>query len=109
MALEDLYLLLGFEAMTEQDVGSPEESRLGEWYYGTGKKLLGDERAYIELEQPFIHIHDIAKKAVREYNTGNKVEAEKYLEEITEESSVVIEKLQALKEILLNSKKQYIH
>lgn len=102
-------LLLGFEAMTEQDVGSPEESRLGEWYYGTGKKLLGDERAYIELEQPFIHIHDIAKKAVREYNTGNKVEAEKYLEEITEESSVVIEKLQALKEILLNSKKQYIH
>lgn len=102
-------LLLGFEAMTEQDVGSPEESRLGEWYYGTGKKLLGDERAYIELEQSFIHIHDIAKKAVREYNTGNKVEAEKYLEEITEESSVVIEKLQALKEILLNSKKQYIH
>ncbi|MEA0556012.1 methyl-accepting chemotaxis protein [Lysinibacillus irui] len=102
-------LLLGFEAMTEQDVGSPEESRLGEWYYGTGKKLLGDERAYIELEQPFIHIHDIAKKAVREYNTGNRVEAEKYLEEITEESSVVIEKLQALKEILLNSKKQYIH
>lgn len=102
-------LLLGFEAMTEQDVGSPKESRLGEWYYGTGKKLLGDERAYIELEQPFIHIHDIAKKAVREYNTGNKKEAEKYLEEITEESSVVIEKLQALKEILIDGKKQYIH
>ncbi len=102
-------LLLGFEAMTEQDVGSPKESRLGEWYYGTGKKLLGDERAYIELEQPFIHIHDIAKKAVREYNTGNKMEAEKYLEEITEESSVVIEKLQALKEILIDGKKQYIH
>ncbi|WP_445478473.1 methyl-accepting chemotaxis protein [Lysinibacillus irui] len=102
-------LLLGFEAMTEQDVGSPKESRLGEWYYGTGKKLLGDERAYIELEQPFIHIHDIAKKAVREYNTGNKMEAEKYLEEIAEESSVVIEKLQALKEILIDGKKQYIH
>ncbi len=102
-------LLLGFEAMTEQDVGSPKESRLGEWYYGTGKKLLGDERAYIELEQPFIHIHDIAKKAVCEYNTGNKMEAEKYLKEITEESSVVIEKLQALKEILIDSKKQYIH
>lgn len=64
-------LLLGFETMTEQDVGSPKESRLGEWYYGTGKKLLGDERVYVELEQPFIHVHEIAKKAVREYNVGH--------------------------------------
>ncbi|UNT56270.1 MULTISPECIES: methyl-accepting chemotaxis protein [Lysinibacillus] len=102
-------LLLGFETMTEQDVGSPKESRLGEWYYGTGKKLLGDERVYAELEQPFIHVHDIAKKAVREYNVGNKTGAEKYLKEITDESYVVIEKLKELKEILLSEKKQYIH
>ncbi|MBX8946256.1 MULTISPECIES: methyl-accepting chemotaxis protein [Lysinibacillus] len=102
-------LLLGFETMTEQDVGSPKESRLGEWYYGTGKKLLGDERVYTELEQPFIHVHDIAKKAVREYNVGNKTGAEKYLKEITDESYVVIEKLKELKEILLSEKKQYIH
>lgn len=102
-------LLLGFETMTEQDVGSPKESRLGEWYYGTGKKLLGDERVYVELEQPFIHVHEIAKKAVREYNVGHKNEAEKYLKEISEESFVVIDKLKALKEILLDGKKQYIH
>jgi len=102
-------LLLGFETMTEQDVGSPKESRLGEWYYGTGKKLLGDERVYVELEQPFIHVHEIAKKAVREYNVGHKNEAEKYLKEISEESFVVIDKLKALKEILLDEKKQYIH
>ncbi len=102
-------LLLGFETMTEQDVGSPKESRLGEWYYGTGKKLLSDERAYVELEQPFIHVHEIAKKAVREYNAGRKNEAEKYLKEISEESFVVIDKLKALKEILLDGKKQYIH
>jgi len=95
--------------MTEQDVGSPKESRLGEWYYGTGKKLLGDERAYVELERPFIHVHDIAKKAVREYNLGHKTEAEKYLKEISEESFVVIEKLKVLKNILLDGKKQYIH
>ncbi|MGE6604177.1 protoglobin domain-containing protein [Lysinibacillus fusiformis] len=102
-------LLLGFETMTEQDVGSPKESRLDEWYYGTGKKLLGDERVYVELEQPFIHVHEIAKKAVREYNVGHKNEAEKYLKEISEESFVVIDKLKALKEILLDGKKQYIH
>lgn len=51
----------------------------------------------------------ILQKAVREYNVGNKTGAEKYLKEITDESYVVIEKLKALKEILLSEKKQYIH
>ncbi len=46
---------------------------------------------------------------MREYNVGHKNEAEKYLKEISEESFVVIDKLKALKEILLDGKKQYIH
>lgn len=102
-------LLLGFEQMTEQDVGSPNESRLGEWYYGTGKKLLSNEQAYIALERPFIHVHELAKKAVQEYNRGNKAVAETYLTEITNESYLVIDKLKELKQILMNEKKQYIH
>ncbi|MGE7111624.1 protoglobin domain-containing protein [Lysinibacillus sp. NPDC047702] len=102
-------LLLGFETMTEQDVGSPKESRLGEWYYGTGKKLLSNEQAYIVLERPFIHVHELAKKAVHEYNRGNKSVAETYLTEITKESYIVIDKLKELKQILMNEKKQYIH
>lgn len=57
----------------------------------------------------FIHVHEIAKKAVWEYYTGRKNEAEKYLQEISEKFFVVIEKLKALKEILLDGKKQYIH
>ena len=56
-------LLLGFESMTERDVGSPQIiPRLGEWYYGTGKTLLGKERAYVDLEKPFLHVHEIAKR-----------------------------------------------
>jgi len=102
-------LLLGFETMTEQDVGSPKESRLGEWYYGTGKKLLSNEQAYIVLERPFIHVHELAKKAVHEYNRGNKAVAETHLTEITKESYIVIDKLKELKQILMNEKKQYIH
>jgi len=46
---------------------------------------------------------------VWEYYTGLKNEAEKYLQEISEKFFVVIEKLKALKEILLDGKKQYIH
>lgn len=102
-------LLLDFGSITEQDIGAPHESRLGEWYYGVGKKLFGNERAYINLEQPFIYVHDMAKKAVQEYNLGNKVEAEKYLTEITKESSIVIENLRKLKQILVNEKQQYLN
>lgn len=102
-------LLLDFGSITEQDIGAPHESRLGEWYYGVGKKLFGNERAYINLEQPFIYVHDMAKKAVQEYNHGNKVEAEKYLTEITKESSIVIENLRKLKQILVNEKQQYLN
>ncbi|AMO32090.1 hypothetical protein ABD90_11920 [Lysinibacillus fusiformis] len=54
-------------------------------------------------------LHEIAKKAVWEYYTGRKNEAEKYLQEISEKYFVVIEKLKALNEILLDGKKQYIH
>ena len=102
-------LLLDFGSITEQDIGSPRDSRLGEWYYGVGKKLFGNERAYMDLERPFIYVHDIAKKAVQAYNHGNKVEAEKYLTEITKESYIVIENLRKLKQILVNEKQQYLN
>lgn len=101
-------MLLGFESMTEQDVGSAKDSRLGEWYYGKGKELLSDEPAYKELERPFVHIHELAKKAVQQYQRGNKEAAESYLGKITEESHIVIENLQKLKFILTNTKKPYL-
>lgn len=102
-------LLLGFESMTEQNVSGPRESSLGEWYYGRGKMLLGKEHAYLELEKPFIHVHNLAKKAVQEYNRGNRAVAENYLGDITKESYVVIEKLKELKQILINGKEQYMY
>ena len=97
-------LMLGFEKMTVDEVESPKQSRLGEWYYGKGSYLLGNERAYQELEQPFIHIHDIAKKAVEAFHNGNVTLAEQYLEEITNNSHIVIEKLRELQRILISKK-----
>ncbi|WP_139108659.1 methyl-accepting chemotaxis protein [Caryophanon latum] len=97
-------LLLGFEQMTEAEVGTARESRLGEWYYGKGKMILQNERAYKELEQPHLQVYDIARKAVSAYNANRKDEAERYLEDITSVSKIVIEKLQELKEILVKEK-----
>lgn len=102
-------LLLGFEEMSESEVGTARESRLGEWYYGKGKMILQNERAYKELEQPHLQVYDTARKAVSAYNAGRKDEAERYLEEITSVSKIVIEKLQELKEILVREKNGYMN
>lgn len=102
-------LLLGFEEMSESEVGTARESRLGEWYYGKGKMILQNERAYKELEQPHLQVYDTARKAVSAYNGGRKDEAERYLEEITSVSKIVIEKLQELKEILVREKNRYMN
>ncbi|AWE07597.1 chemotaxis protein [Lysinibacillus sp. 2017] len=102
-------LLLGFEKISVDEVESPQQSRLGEWFYGKGKELLGHENAYKELEQPFVHIHEIAKLAVAEFHAGNEEKAEDYLEVITKDSQVVISKLRILQKIMQDKKSQYIH
>lgn len=102
-------LLLGFEKMTVDDVASYKESRLGKWYYGEGKKLLGDEPVFKELEEPHAQVHEIAKKAVQAYNDGNAELAEEYLVDVEKYSNIVIEKLTKLKEIIIASKEPYLH
>lgn len=97
-------LMLGFEKMTVDEVESPKQSRLGEWYYGKGQSLLGHNPSFIELEQPFIYIHELAKKAVQAFHDGEEAQAERYLEDITMNSQIVIEKLRDLQRILINNK-----
>lgn len=97
-------LILGFEQMKESDIGQARESRLGQWYYGQGKELHGNEKAYKELEKPFIEIHDIARKAVAASNSGNKELAEQHLEQLTITSQIVIDKLQQLQQIVKKQK-----
>ncbi|MFJ8263783.1 protoglobin domain-containing protein [Rummeliibacillus sp. NPDC094406] len=102
-------LLLGFGQMTVDDVKSHRESRLGEWYYGQGKELLGNEPTFKELEQPHARVHEVARKAVQAYNTGNYELAEEYLVEVEKCSKIVIDKLTKLREIIIASKEPYMH
>lgn len=101
-------LMLGFEKMSEQDVGSPQESRLGHWYYGKGRELLGNERVFKELEKPHLEVHEIARKAVNAYNAGDKDSVEKYLQQLADVSYTVIEKLQELQKIILHQKETHM-
>ncbi|MER2000235.1 MAG: CZB domain-containing protein, partial [Lysinibacillus sp.] len=97
-------LILGFEDMQESEIGHARDSRLGQWYYGQGKELHSNERAYKELEKPFLEIHDIARKAIAAANSGKKEQAELHLEQLTNTSQIVIDKLQELQKIVVNQK-----
>ncbi len=100
-------MILDFEKMTEADVGSPENSRLQEWYQGMGRKLLGNERAFIEIDPLHTQIYTLAKHAVRAHNSGQQAQAEEILEDISKTSQKVIDRLRVLQQILLQQKSKY--
>ena len=47
--------------MSEEEIASYQNCRLGKWYYGLGKTLLGDKAIFKELEEPHMLIHELAK------------------------------------------------
>ena len=100
--------LLGFEHLDEHNISSHTDCSLGEWYYGIGKKLVGKEAIFKEIEKPHAEVHALAKKAVHAFNQGDKKQAEQYLEQLEVTSKVVIDKLKKLKEIIIQDKNQYI-
>lgn len=66
--------------------------------------MLGTEPAYKQVEQPFVHIHEIAKLAVAAYHSGDVKKAEEYLEVITKNSQIDIDNLRVLQKIMVSRK-----
>lgn len=102
-------LLLGFEKMKESEIQSPRETRLGEWYYGQGREILGEHEAFKALKKPFTRVHEVAKLAVRAYYNQESAQAERYLHEVEQISNDVIQHLNVLRHECMARKKQFEH
>lgn len=100
-------MILGFEHLTEKDVASHTNCRLGKWYYGFAEQLIGHEPAFQKLEQPHIRVHELARRAVKEVNEGNKAKAGQTLKEIGKASKEVISLMNELRHKLIEQKKRY--
>ena len=100
-------LLLGFETIQADEIQSYKETNLGKWYYGKGRELVGEELIYKEVEKPFIQVYEYAKKAVQAYNSNQQTLAEEYLEQLTETSNVLVEKLRAIQKIFVEQKERF--
>jgi methyl-accepting chemotaxis protein len=93
-------MILGYEKIDTNTIGTHVECRLGKWYYSAGKDSLGQNAIFKAIEQPHIELHRMAKEAATAYVQGNISEAERALEKMNECSAKVVQALDKLKQQL---------
>lgn len=92
-------MILGYDKIDINTIGTHKECRLGKWYYGDNSESFKNHKMFINLEKPHIRIHELAKEATIAYSKNDIAKAEKALEEMKKYSEIVIEALNDLKEL----------
>ncbi len=92
-------MILGYEKIDINQVGSHIECRLGKWYYGEAHHLHENNNIFKNMEKPHKELHELAKEAAIEYSKGNIIGAERALEAMNECSAKVIDSLEKLKKV----------
>lgn len=93
-------MILGYEKIDVNTIGSHLECRLGKWYYSSGKDILGQNEVFRSMEKPHIELHEMAKEAAVAYSRGDIAGAERALDRMNECSVKVVVALDKLKEQL---------
>lgn len=94
-------MLLGYETFEESDAGDHMICRLGKWCTAledqhTSKEIMDVIR---QLKAPHKSFHDLARKAIREYNAGRPDETERTLDQLDLVSNEIIGHLKKIKQI----------
>lgn len=77
---------------------SHQRCALGQWYYTTGKAVLGHLPEFQAIEPPHARLHQIASQAVDAMERGDKAAAERLLEEMRGISREIVGRLDTLAE-----------
>ncbi len=93
-------MILGYIQLDVAAVGDHHGCRLGKWIATLDQNDGRVKNVLTKIEQPHSEIHKTAKKAIQEYNNGNKGAAEALLLEIENNSRIVVEALTELKRYL---------
>lgn len=89
-------LLLGFNKLKPEDVGTHHECRLGKWVDQYGIKNPKYVDKLNSMEKHHKALHENAKLAIEAFNNGKKELAQDYLEKITQNSCQVVDTLVSL-------------
>ncbi|GAA0730507.1 hypothetical protein GCM10008905_31900 [Clostridium malenominatum] len=90
-------MILGYDKIDINNIGTHKECRLGKWYYGDHSNKFKNHNAFNDLESYHIRLHELAKEATISYNKKDIENAEKALKEMDICSKKVIEDLEQLK------------
>ncbi|ABX41001.1 methyl-accepting chemotaxis protein [Lachnoclostridium phytofermentans] len=93
-------MILGYITIDAADAGDHHECRLGKWVSTLNQNDERIRNLLVKMELPHSNVHIIAKKAIQEYNSGNKGTAENLLHEIETNSKAVVDYLIELKKYL---------
>lgn len=92
-------MILGFEKLSEDQVGTHHTCRLGQWVDSTEFDDQDMVQVIQAMNSPHEALHNFAKKSIRAYNHGDQNQAEAYLKDIDHVSAQVISHLEKLKTI----------
>jgi len=92
-------MLLGYERLNEGDVGTHKDCRLGKWCATCDRSNSQLDNLVKHMDAPHDLLHQLAKKAIREYNNGRADLAEITLKEMDVASKDVVGYLNKIKKL----------
>lgn len=92
-------MLLGYEMINIDTIGTHYECRLGKWYYSTGKEVFNGNRVFADMEKSHADLHKFAKEATIAYEKKDMKAAEEALAKMDLCSKEVVDALDVLRDI----------
>lgn len=93
-------MLLGYEKVDSNMVGTHHDCRLGNWYYSTGAQIFSGSQIFRDMEKPHTELHRYAKDAAIAYEKKDVKAAEEALTKMDICSKKIVEALEMLKKTL---------
>ena len=90
-------MILGYEKIDVDKVGTHHECRLGKWYYTLGGEAFAGNKIFAGLENPHAALHNLAREAAFAYAAKDVKKAETSLAQMDMCSKQVVEALNMLK------------
>lgn len=91
-------MLLGYESIDINTVGTHHDCRLGKWYYTTGAQMCNGNSSFSDMEKPHADLHKYAKEAAIAYGKDDMKAAEEALAKMDICSKQVVAALGSLKD-----------
>jgi methyl-accepting chemotaxis protein len=89
-------MMVGRETLDQRELTDHKSCRLGKWYLNTRTTEIGQDRDFIELDEPHCSVHRHGIEAVRYYNAGEIGAALQQLQCVEVASEQVLQKLSRL-------------